>query len=309
MALLLAVGGLPQAFAINIDNGVVGDGFWQVDVQNGGDSFTGNLNPTGAIGNTEVIFEYYHMVDVGANGGGTPLSSTTITSPTALSGPDEVSSAGSFAGQNGTINWSAVSSIAAGSPLYLTELTFTSSSPFGVVRLIQYLDEDVLGFSDDRLIVLGTPGADDFQLLTVDNIDNVGVSHAATYNTALGMDYIGWAARPYRQLLTAIEGAGAAYSIPGIVTGIPAIDDPRYSSSQEYGTLDITSAIAFDLDPLATSASVIFSLGGSPSGAPTPPPTAPEFGGQSGTGTGWVFGLTGALLGLAVIRRGFGSAR
>jgi hypothetical protein len=282
LAPLLAVSGLVAlagpAHAINISNGIVGDGRWQVDVLAGGESRTGLLDPTGALGSTDVLFDYFHYVDVGANGGGVRLSSTTVTSPAALTGPDEVSSAGNFAGANGTIDWTAQSSIAPGSPLYLTTLTFSSSAPFGSLRLIQYLDEDVLGVSDDHLIVLGTPGAADFQLLTVDNDNNVGVSHAATYLTATGMTYIGWAADEFADLRSAITGAGASYSIPGVVDTIdlPPIVDPRYPGSPAYGPRDITSAIAFDLDPNATFASVILSLGGSPQGQPPPPPGVPE---------------------------------
>ena len=262
------------SWAILINNGLVGDGRWEVDVLDGGESRTGNLDPTGPLGSTEVIFDYFHYVDVGANGGGVQLGNTTVTSPAALTGPNQVSSAGNFAGANGLINWTTVSSIASGSPLYLTNLTFSSANPFGSVRLIQYLDEDVLGISDDHLVVIGTPGAADFQLLTVDNTDAVGVSHAATYLTAVGMAYTGWAADQFSELRSAITGVGAAYSIPGVVdtVDLPPIVDPRFPGLPAFGPRDVTSAIAFDFNPNATTASVIFSLGGSPTGAPTPDP-------------------------------------
>jgi len=125
--------------------------------------------------------------------------------------------------------------------------------------------------------VLGTPGADDFQLLTVDDNNNVGVSHAATYNSAVGMSYTGWAADEFADLRSTITGGGASYSVPGVVdtASLPVIvgGDARYPGSPAYGPRDITSAIAFDFDPNVTYASVIFSLGGSPEGAPTPPPS------------------------------------
>lgn len=275
----------PSAHAILVDNGIAGDGFWEVDVENGGESREGNLDPAGTpdgeAGDVDIIFDYFHYVDVDADGGGVRLSNTNVTSPAGgTSGTGGVvNSAGWFTGNNGMINWTSSSTIGAGSSLYLTTLEFSSSNPFGVVRLIQYLDEDVLGVSDDHLIVVGTPGLDDFQLLTVDDDNNVGVSHAATYNTATGMTYIGWAADKFSDLRSDITGAGGAtYSVPGVVdtTSLPDLGvggDARYPGLQAYGPADITSAIAFDFDPEAFFASVIFSLGGSPSGTPPPPPT------------------------------------
>jgi len=264
------------AEAILIDNGIAGDGRWQINVLNGGETRTGSLDPTGGIGLTDVIFDYFHYVDVGADGGGVRLGGTTITSPASLGGGGSVTSSGTFLGANGLISWRTDSSIAPGSSLYLTEFLFSSPFSFGNVRLIQYLDEDVLGFTDDHLIVLGTPGTDGFQLLTVDDSDNVGVSHAATYSSAVGMSYTGWAADEFSDLRSDITGPGALYSIAGIVdtTSLPVIvgGDGRYPGSPAYGPEDITSAIAFDFDPNATYASVIFSLGGSPSGIPPPPP-------------------------------------
>ncbi|MEE9539453.1 MAG: Ig-like domain-containing protein [candidate division NC10 bacterium] len=276
---------LPRsASAINfifIDNGISGDGFWQVRSSEGGTTTTAFLDPTGSpagiSGKTQIIFQYFNFVDVGADGGGEILHNTTITTPANLTGLNEVTSAGLFEGENGTISWTAVSFIEPGSPLYLTELTFTSDNPFGPVRLIQYLDEDVEGSTDDVLIPIGTPGADDFQLLTLDDNIPIGVSHSATYNTAVGMTYIGWAADRFNDLRNTIGGAGVTYSIPGEVdtTDLPEIigGDSRFPGLPAFGPADISSAIAFDLDPEATFASVIFALGGSLAGEPPPGPT------------------------------------
>lgn len=289
-----------SAQAIFIDNGVTGDGFWQVDVQNGGESRNGNLDPTGSPGGTtaatDVIYDYFHYIDVGADGGAVQLGSTTVTTAAYASGANQVTSAGSFAGQNGTIFWTSVSSIAAGSPLYQTTLSFSSANPFGVVRISQYLDEDVLGAGDDNLVVIGTPGASDFQLLTIDGTNSVGVSHSAGYASATGASYIGWAADQYSALKTAITGAGAAYSIAGVVNtaALPPIVDSRYPGNPAYGSRDITSAIAFDLNASATSASIVFALGGLPSGeAPPPVDPLPEPASVS------LFGLGLAALNLA----------
>ena len=270
-ALALAAAAAP-ANAVFIDNGVAGDGFWQVDVLDGGETRVANLDPAGPMGTTNIVFDYFHYVDVGADGGAVRLGDTNVTSPAALVGPNRVMSAGDFAGENGTISWQATSWIDPGSQLYLTELVFSSELPFGTVRLIQYLDEDVLGFPDDVLVVLGTPGDADFQLLTIDNDNDVGVAQAAGYLSAVGMSYIGWAADRYVDLRSAITGAGASYSVPGVVdiADLVPMTDPRFPGLPAYGPADITSAIAFDLDPSARYASVLLSLGGSPTGAPPP---------------------------------------
>lgn len=300
------------AEAVFIDNGVMGDGRWQVDALAGGESRTGNLDPTGSpggiTGTTEIIFDYFHYVDVGANGGGVQLGNTTVTSGPTLTGPNQVTSTGSFAGANGTIEWTAVSSIAPGSTLYLTSLSFSSTMPLGTLRVIQYLDEDVVNVSDDHLVVIGTPGGADFQLLTIDDDLPIGVSHAAGYTTATNMTYIGWAADEFSDLRSAITGSGAAYSIPGVVdtTDLPPITDSRFPGNPAFGPEDITSAIAFDVDPNATFASVLFSLGGSPTGAPPPPPPPPPNGQvpEPGTLTLLALGLGGfAWLGRGRTRR------
>jgi hypothetical protein len=264
-----------DAQAIFIDNGVSGAGRWEVDAQAGGESRIGYLT-TSAYGTDNVLYDYYHYIDVGANGGAFRIGSTATSGPS-LTGGGHVVSAGSFTGQNGTINWTSDSRIKAGDVLYLTTLEFSSTDPFGTTRLIQYLDEDVFSISFNNLVVLGTPGADDFQLLTIHSSYDAGVSHAATYNTATGMTYIGWAADEYWDLQQRITGSGQSYSIAGVVdTGsLSPMTDSRYPTDPAYGPEDITSAIAFDLDPSATFASVILSLGGAPEGQPPPPPPPP----------------------------------
>lgn len=129
------------------------------------------------------------------------------------------------------------------------------------------------GFGDDVLIVLGS--GVNVQLLTLDGSQNVGVAQAAVGLS--NVQYLGWAADRFLDLLNAIQGAGAVYSIAGAVdtVDLPPITDPRYPGSPAYGPEDIATAFAFDLDPRANHASLIFALGGSPSGQP-PMPVIPE---------------------------------
>lgn len=140
--------------------------------------------------------------------------------------------------------------------------------------MIQYLDEDVLGFSDDILVQLGTLGGSDFQLLTIDDDTDVGVAQSATIVSATGMSYAGWAADEFFDLGSRITAGTQTYSVAGVVdeTSLSPTADARFPGEDAWGPEDITTAIAFDLDPSATFASTILSLGGSPSGSPPPTP-------------------------------------
>ena len=61
---------------VTLDNGTVGDGHWTVDAGNGCDSRSGSIDPTGATGLSDVIFDYFTYVDPGADGGGVEINAT-----------------------------------------------------------------------------------------------------------------------------------------------------------------------------------------------------------------------------------------
>lgn len=134
-----------------------------------------------------------------------------------------------------------------------------------------------MDYDDNHLVVLGTPGADDFQLLTIHSTADIGVAHSASYNTAVGMTYVGWAASDYPDLANGIYGwTDQSYSIPGEIQDLVPIVDPRFPGSPAYGPEDITSAFAFDLDPSATYASVTMALRGLPAVDGAPPEVSCE---------------------------------
>ncbi len=276
----------PVAAQVTIDNGIAGDGRWEVVSASAGDSTSGSLDPVGPAPLGDVIYELYTYVDTEADGAAGRLADST-TSPATLTGPNQVTSSGSFAGPNGSIDWTAVATVPAGQTRYGVTLHFTSASPFGTVRLISYFDEDVVAGdqSDDVLVVLGTPGHANFFLLTLDQVDDVGVGHAAGFLSSLNATYVGWAADSWPNLQLAIGGAGATYSIPGTINtvNLPPYVEPRYPGSPAYGPRDITQAFAFDLDPGATSATIEVSLAGSPDGLA--PLLSDGF--ESGTASDW----------------------
>lgn len=271
--LSLMLAGTLQAQVV-IDNGIAGDGFWQVASDDAGDSTEGLIDPTGPLPPSDVIFRFSAYYDVGADGQDGLLQDGT-TSPATLTNPGEVSSAGTFPGPNGTINWTAVATILPGSPLYTVRLEFSSNQPFGVTRIINYFDEDVLGAGSDVLVVIGTPGDSDFQLLTIDSNEDVGVAMAADYFGATNMTWAGWAAEAY-------PGVPSVFSVEGEINELSATTDPRFPSSPVYGPADITAHLAWDFDPTATSASMTVALGGSPDGTAPPiePPPPPPVRGQ-----------------------------
>jgi len=265
--------------SVVIDNGVSGDGAWEVEVGAGGDTEFGELDAVG-FEPENLVYEFFTYVDDGADGSFEPLIATSISSSPTETGPGEVTSSGSFTGPNGTINWTAVATIPQGETIYEVTITFTSSSPFGNVRVINYFDQDVFGVSDDVLILLGTPGQADFQMLTLDDTDDVGIGHFADYFPGGDAIYLGFAADEYDDLQEAIEDGSATFSIDGVIdtTSLSPTTDSRFPSADVYGPADITGAYGFELDPTSTEATLAFALGGSISGdpvGPQPNPVAP----------------------------------
>lgn len=251
---------------VTINNGITGDGAWEVVVEDAGDSREGTIDPAGPEGPTDVIFRLQAQFDIGLDGQDGNLADVT-TSPAALTNPGEVTSEGTFAGPNGTINWVAVSTIEPDSPLYTVQYQFSSAQPFGATRIITYFDEDVLGPGGDIVVVIGTPGQPDFQLLTVDSGADVGVALAADYAGANNMTWAGWA-------IDFCCGSPSTYSIPGDIF-LPATTDPRFPDNDVYGPADVTTNFAWDFDPDATTASMTIGLGGSPDAMPPPPVVPP----------------------------------
>lgn len=264
------------ATSVTIDNGVSGDGAWLVDVEAGGDTSFGELDSVG-FGPENLIFDFFTYVDDNADGSFEPLSVTTIASPPTLTGTGEVTSSGSFTGPNGTINWTAVATIPQGETTYEVVITFDSASAFGDVRVINYFDQDIFGVSDDVLILLGTPGQADFQMLTLDNTDDVGIGHFADYFPGPDATYVGFAADEFSDLRSAIAAGSAGFSTNGVIdtTSLPPMTDARFPDADAFGPEDITGAYAFDLNPASSQATVAFALGGSISGDPVGPGPVP----------------------------------
>jgi len=248
------------ASAITITNGIAGVGGFAVNAGNAGDSTYGAYNA--GTGLADQLYGLDHYISIGGGPGVWLQSAGTITQPEILLG-STVFSSGFFAGPNGQINWTALATIASSSTTYSVSYLFSSANNFGAVRFGQYMDADIVGAGSDNLIELGVSGQPGFELRTVDTGASTvfGLGQSADFLNTTNMTYVGWAARPYSQLLNAITGGTVTYSIPGIVTNLSSTTDSRYPGSPAYGPADVTSAIAFDLNPHANSASVTFTMG------------------------------------------------
>ncbi len=228
---------------------------------------TGPFGPDGvtAQGNTQLflnqsfVFDYLNFVDVGADGQAVELSATTITTPPTLVAPDEVISEGTFQGANGLVSWRARSYFVSGVPTLYNEISFSSSSTLGDLRFINYLDEDVLLFTDDLLYLRGQPGEPGFEAYTLDDAERIGFSQGGSYVPGpelVNATFDGWAADAFPDLQIDLLTAGTTYTPAGNIdtTSLTPFVDP--SLGQVYGLEDVTTAFAWSVDPNANTATV-----------------------------------------------------
>lgn len=265
---------LPMAAnAVVIDNGVPQGtlGHWSVDVLTGGETtaafVTAQRLASGDVATPDVVFEYLSFVDPGIDGGGIRLgdSSDAVPDP---NDPSIVSSSGSFGGANqNTIDWTATSTIAPGSQVMVTRYTFRTSNggPIGPLRFLQYLDEDVPpGAGDDVFVPGGTASNGDLSLFTFDNEEVFGVRHSGAFSSQFGLQnsvFAGWAGGVFSSMRTRILGGGQSVRVQGVISdGLPFFTHPQLGTV--FGPRDITSVLAWDVDPNASSAEIITTLGG-----------------------------------------------
>jgi len=255
---------------ITIDNGrsPATPGFFSVDVQPAGAvTQSGRVTSLGRSGQTFVsqkfIFDYEIYVVIGTAGGAVRLQDTTWTMAPTLVAPGVVASEGRFTGQNGVVSWRVESSFRGDADTLKNSISFQSTQPLGNVRVVAYLDEDVLGPGGDLLRVVGTPGAADFRAFTLDDRERVGFAQSGELVAGPGLvnaSYKGWAADRYSLLQSSITSGSQTYSVAGDIQqgNLPAFTDA--SLGKVYGPADVTTAFAWDVNPAATTAVVTPSL-------------------------------------------------
>ncbi len=188
-------GGLTVGPEVNngtrIDNDVPNNiaGFFEVTPSRGGEIISSRVTMdanTGLVANQDFIFNFINYIDLGSNGQGVNLGSSTITMQPTLVSPDLVASEGTFVGNNNaTVRWRVETSLANGDPRAVNKIFLSSDSPLGNMRLINYLDQDVLGAGGDILVPRGTPGNADFRLFTLDNAGELGSRKAVSIKRLL----------------------------------------------------------------------------------------------------------------------------
>ncbi|WP_425617171.1 pre-peptidase C-terminal domain-containing protein [Anatilimnocola sp. NA78] len=231
-------------------------------------SFATAQGNTAQYTNAELLFDYYPMV---VAGGAVVDLKTTVTVAPALRNPDEVVSEGEFTSGNGKIiHWKSTSSFANGSTRLNTSYEFMTldGSAMGDIRLISYLDQDIgVSLADDALYLYGSPGQADFRVLTLDNQDRIGFAQGGIYSPGSGLQnarYIGFTADKYDDLELGLAAgtvnnfAITANPLNGPVnidaTDLPLIADPALGNI--YGLNDITTALAWDVSPTASSSTI-----------------------------------------------------
>lgn len=272
----------PAQAAVTIDNDLATStlGYLAINVDNAGESREGYITGQGTPSNTlfenqEVIYDYYTYLDTGTGGG---RLSASVTVPAALTGDDEVTSSGSFTGSgNNSIDWQAVSVIEDDGELMTTTYTFTAQSgTLGLIRLYQYLDEDVLGSGNDVFFTRGSTAGLDLQLYTIDNAEAIGISHSGALSIGQGLQnamFAGYAACTYNNMQPAIiAGTQSVNSTGSLCASLASnpINHPEVGPA--LGPVDVVSVMAWDVDPDAATATIISTLGGVPDITDLPPP-------------------------------------
>jgi hypothetical protein len=318
LCLILVISGPPAGAGpvptpVPIDNDLPTStlGHWSVTAFDGGEANLARttvlrLESGDVVSTDEVLAIYTAMIDPGNDGSGDILNESVTTS-VALTGDDHATSSGAFTGSNGnTIEWTAVSEIANGSPFLETTYTFSvTQGSLGVLRFYQYVDLDIAGFPQDVLLVRGSAADGDLELFTVDDGESWGIGAGASYDAGQGLagaTFAGWAADVVPDIIVPIlDAAGPPAVSPDgeIDTGdMPPMTQRFFGAG--YGPTDVTFAFAWDLDPSATTATIVTRLGG----FPDPVKAAPEIPTLSGEGIA-VFASTliAIALGMLAVRR------
>lgn len=267
-----SVGGLLPT-GPEVDNGTLIDndvapgipGQFAFDVMDGGNaSFMGDSGVT-AQGNTQpftdrdFIFDFTNYLDVGGSGNAVNLQNSDVTMPATLVDGDRVVSEGTVQGQNGPVNWHVESHLNDGESIVYNTITVSSEEALGDLQFINYLDEDVELVSDDLLYTEGTPGSNDFRIFTLDDAERVGFSQGGILEAGpqlVNATYDGWVADEFPSLMADIVGTGVGYTVPGNINtaALPPFTDPDLGEA--YGLEDITTAMAWSVDPESNEATI-----------------------------------------------------
>lgn len=197
-----------------------------------------------------------------------------VTMPATLVAPGVVASEGEFVrmtdpmGVVTTISWRVETTLDEFDNVVSSTISLRAFDPadptatpeMGGLRLINYLDQNigVVG-NDDFLLTEGTPGTADFRVSTRDGKDGVGFDQGGVYEAGpelVNAQYEGWAADKVSDLQNAILGQAKNFTIAGTVDAgdLPPTFDPEFGAVK--GLNDVSTALAWRVDPSATEATI-----------------------------------------------------
>ena len=242
------------ARALVIDNGLLSTegNYFSVDVLTAGSSETVLITDPLATRQGEDIV-YLYDLHVVIDGTATKL----VGSPPILTPSGKVSSNGSFTGSTGnTIEWTVESAIASGAVQMRNAISFTAvSGTLGNIQVIQYMDEDVNGASDDVFFFRGTAAQNNIELFTLDDDDEVavGVSQGGAQFEDQGLinaSFDGWAACVFAEKETYIDGS-TIYAPAGIICPtLDSLNTTHPDVGDVKGPADTITAIAWTVEAL-----------------------------------------------------------
>lgn len=171
-----------------------------------------------------------------------------------------------------TIRWDAESRI---SEFLDTSYHFTAdgnlAEPIGPLRILQYLDGGIQGSDRDLFIQI----TDENPLTAVIRfLDNIGLFGVQFYQqNVFDSTFVGSAVDRFNQIQERIQGSGQPVSIPTIVTGLPGFQFSYLRlRAFVYGPANLTSVLAWDVNPGAHSTFISTTL----EGAAALPPCEPN---------------------------------
>lgn len=240
-------------------------GHWSADVTSGGETRFANLTAKtvgGDLVTGDIVYDYFSYVSTGSDA--FRLADGTV----AAIDSHTVRSTGSFTGSLGNqIDWTVTSTIGADSKILKNTFSFSAASgQLGTIGLFQYLDEDVDGVDDDVFFTRGSVAGNSLELYTVDQAGLYGVSHSGAFSAAQGLvnsSFTGWAMNRYNLMKSALAAGTQAVALEGVIApGLPGYD--QAGIGPVYGPFDIVSVLAWDVNPDASTATIVTTLGGVP---------------------------------------------
>jgi hypothetical protein len=275
-ALLAASLAAAPAYGLELTNGIPAGtvGHLSLDVMSGGETRQANATvqrqASGDIFTEDIVYDYFSYVIVGNTG------FRLDGSDPAPAGAGAVASSGSFTGALGNIiHWNVTTILPPGATVWQNVVEFQAESgTLGELRFVQYLDEDLEDNGDDVFFTRGSAASNDLELFTIDHDEVYGISHGGAYfgSGLTNAAFAGWAVDVFDEMRPVIAAGSLAVSPEGEVNeaALPLLI--HADLGEVRGPRDIVSALAWDVDPLATYAKITTTAGGIVSRDDVPPP-------------------------------------